>query len=121
MEAAGGDVPLEEVILRHALGEDVAGFRLKAGASGVMMIPISKGGIYRAVEGLAEASVGVEEIIITATPGQHLIPLPEGSSYLGFIFARDGSPQKVEAALRQAHIKLRFDIATALETFSPSL
>jgi len=121
MESVGCDVPLEELILRHALGENVAGFRLKAGASGVMMIPIPKGGIYRSVEGLAEASVGVEEVIVTATRGQHLIPLPEGSSYLGFIFARDSSPQKVEAALRQAHGKLRFNIATALETFSPSL
>ena len=54
-------------------------------------------------------------------PGQRLIPLPEGSSYLGFIFARGNSPREVEAALRQAHSGLRFDIATALETFSPSL
>lgn len=111
--------PYEELILRHALGEDVSGFRLAHGASGVMMIPIPKGGVYRSVEGLEEASKGIEEIIITATPGQRLIPLPEGSSYLGFIFARGNSPQEVEAALRQAHSGLRFDIATALETFSP--
>jgi len=68
-----------------------------------------------------EASAAVEEIVITAVPGQRLIPLPEGSAYLGFIFARGGSPQQVEAALRHAHSQLRFDIATALETFSPSL
>jgi hypothetical protein len=86
-----------------------------------MMIPIPKDGVYRSVEGLEEASAGVEEIIVTATPGQRLIPLPEGSSYLGFIFARGNSPQAVEAALRQAHSKLRFDIATALETFRPVL
>jgi ATP-grasp domain/L-amino acid ligase C-terminal domain 2 len=115
------DIPLEEVILRHALGEDVSQFRLKLGASGVMMIPIPKGGIYRSVAGLADASAGVDEIIITATAGQHLIPLPDGASYLGFIFARGNSPQAVEAALRLAHSQLRFDIATALETFRPSL
>jgi ATP-grasp domain/L-amino acid ligase C-terminal domain 2 len=114
-------VPLEELILRHALGEDVSQFHLQPGASGVMMIPIPKDGIYRAVQGLEDASAGVEEIIITATSGQRLIPLPEGASYLGFIFARGASPQDVEAALRVAHSKLRFDIATALETFSPSL
>jgi hypothetical protein len=118
---AAQDIPLEEVVLLHALGEDVSQFRLKPGASGVMMIPIPKGGIYRSVAGLAEASAGVDEIIITATPGQHLIPLPEGASYLGFIFARGNSPQAVEAALRLAHSQLRFDIATALETFRPSL
>jgi hypothetical protein len=114
-------VPLEELILRHALGEDVSRYRLQDGASGVMMVPIPKDGVYRSVEGFEDASSGVEEIIITATPGQRLIPLPEGSSYLGFIFARGNSPQEVEAALRQAHSRLRFDIATALETFSPSL
>jgi len=111
--------PYEELILRHALGEDVSQFHLASGASGVMMIPIPKDGVYRSVEGLEEASAGVEEIIITATPGQRLIPLPEGSSYLGFIFARGNSPQAVEAALRHAHSGLRFDIATALETFRP--
>jgi ATP-grasp domain/L-amino acid ligase C-terminal domain 2 len=112
-------VSLEELILRHALSEDVRQFRRESGASGVMMIPIPKDGIYRAVKGLEEASTGVEEIIVTATPGQRLMPLPEGSSYLGFIFARANSPQEVEAALRNAHSKLSFDIATALETFKP--
>jgi glutathione synthase/RimK-type ligase-like ATP-grasp enzyme len=114
-----GGLPYEEIILRHALGEDVSRFHLANGASGVMMIPIPKDGVYRSVEGLEEASAGVEEIVVTATPGQRLIPLPEGSSYLGFIFARGNSPQEVEAALRQAHAGLRFDIATALETFRP--
>jgi len=116
-----GGPPYEELILRHALGEDASRFQLEPGASGVMMIPIPKDGLYRSVEGIEEASTGVEEIVITATPGQRLIPLPEGSSYLGFIFARGHSPQTVEDALRKAHAGLRFDIATALETFSPSL
>lgn len=118
-DALACPVSLEELILRHALGEDVSQFHLQPGASGVMMIPIPKAGIYRAVQGLEEASAAVEEIIITATPGQRLIPLPEGASYLGFIFARGGSSQEVEAALRHAHSQLRFDIATALETFKP--
>jgi hypothetical protein len=95
--------------------------RLEAGASGVMMIPIPRGGIYEAVEGIEDASAvaGVEDIVITAQPKQRLIPLPEGSTYLGFIFARAESPAKVEAALRTAHAKLRFQIATALDTFKP--
>jgi hypothetical protein len=110
---------LEELILRHALGEDVSQYRLQTGASGVMMIPIPKDGIYRSVQGLAEASACADEIVITATPGQRLVQLPEGSSYLGFIFARGPSPQAVETALRGAYSKLSFDIATALETFRP--
>ena len=112
--------PLEELILRHALGEDASRFRLAPGASGVMMIPIPKGGVYRSVEGLEESSAGVEEIIITATPGQRLTLLPEGSSYLGFIFARGNSPREVEAALRRAHAGLHFDIATALDVRPPT-
>jgi biotin carboxylase len=112
-----GGVPLEELILRHALGEDIAGLRLDESASGVMMIPILKGGIYRSTRGGDEAlrTPGVEDLVITAKPGQLLTPLPEGSTYLGFIFARAGSPKAVESSLRAAHGKLRFEIATALE------
>jgi hypothetical protein len=112
---------LEELILRHAVGEDVSGARLEAGASGVMMIPIPKGGMYESVEGLERAHEvgGIEDVAITAKAGQRLIPLPEGSSYLGFIFARGDSAEGVEGALRQSHGELRFHIATALETFSP--
>ncbi len=117
-----GGMGLEELILRHSVGEDVAAVRLAAEASGVMMIPIPKGGIYESVDGVGRALTvtGIEDIIITAKPGQRLIPLPEGSSYLGFIFARGDSPREVEAALRRAHQELRFQIATALDTFSPS-
>jgi biotin carboxylase len=112
---------LEELILRHALGEDVSGVRLAGGASGVMMIPIPKGGIYEGVDGVERASAvaGIEDVIITATEGQRLIPLPEGATYLGFLFARAESSTAVEAALRQAHAQLRFQIATVLETFRP--
>ena len=113
--------PLEELILRHALGEDVSGARLADAASGVMMIPIPKGGIYERVEGVerARAVAGIHDAIVTATEGQRLVPLPEGSSYLGFLFARAESPAAVEAALRQSHGELRFRIATVLETLKP--
>ena len=111
----------EELILRHAVGEDVAGAKLDGPASGVMMIPIPKAGIYESVDGVDEASAvpGIEEVIVTAQPGQELIPLPEGASYLGFIFARGESPAEVEAALRHSHARLGFRIATALTTFRP--
>jgi biotin carboxylase len=113
--------PLEELILRHAIGEDVSAAQLDGPASGVMMIPIPKGGIYERVEGIEGASAvpGIEDAIVTAAEGQRLIPLPEGASYLGFLFARAESPDAVEAALRLAHSELRFHIATVLETFKP--
>ena len=87
-----------------------------------MMIPIPKAGLYESVEGTERASAipGIEEIIITATVGQRLLPLPEGSTYLGFIFARAESPAEVETALRQSHAELQFHIAAVLETFRPS-
>jgi biotin carboxylase len=120
---AGGSAPLEELVIRHALGEDVSGARLEGPASGVMMVPIPKDGIYESVEGLerARAIPGIQDVIVTAKPGQRLVPLPEGSSYLGFIFARGNSGREVELALRRSHTELRFHIATALETLSPSI
>jgi hypothetical protein len=89
---------------------------LTPGAAGVMMIPIPREGIYVAVEGLdgAKSQPGIEDVIITAKQGQKLVPLPEGNSYLGFIFARGESPDAVEQALRESHQRLRFEVATAL-------
>jgi biotin carboxylase len=107
---------LEEVVLRHALGQDVSRFRLAPGAHGVMMIPIARAGVYTGVEGLDNARQvpGVEDVVITAKEGQKLLPLPEGASYLGFIFARAGSPDAVELALRQSHGRLQFQLAPSL-------
>jgi hypothetical protein len=56
----------------------------------------------------------VEDVRITAKQGQLLEPLPEGDSYLGFIFARAASADAVVAALRQAHTRLDFEIAPEL-------
>ncbi len=110
------DTPLEEIIVRHALGEDVRGGRLLGPAAGVMMIPIPREGIYNRVRGVERAGAvpGIEEVIITAKEGQNLAPLPEGSSYLGFIFARSQTADAVEAALRRAHAELEFDISGVL-------
>ena len=121
-EFGGTSAPLEELVIRHALGEDVSGARLEGPACGVMMIPIPKGGIYESVEGVerARAVPGIEDVMVTAKAGQLLVPLPEGVSYLGFLFARGNSAQEVELALRRSHAELRFHIAAALETFRPS-
>jgi len=86
------------------------------------MIPIPKDGLFESVEGVerARAIAGIEDVLITAKEGQRLVPLPEGASYLGFIFARGDTAGEVEHALRRSHAELRFTIATALETFKPS-
>ena len=67
------------------------------------MIPIPQAGYLESVENVEEAAgtPGVEGIEITAKPRQELVPLPEGASYLGFIFARGQSPEFVEGALRK--------------------
>jgi biotin carboxylase len=111
-----GGIGLEELVLRHALGEDTAGFSLLREASGVMMIPIPKAGVYRGVAGEQEAQAvpNMEAVMISASPGQHMKTYPEATSYLGFLFARGDTPGAVETALRQAHGKLSFDIATQL-------
>ena len=114
-----GGMPLEELILRHAAGEDVHACRLDGPATGVMMIPIPREGIYEGTGGEEQASIipGVTEVLITAKPGQLLTPLPEGASYLGFIFARGERPETVERSLRGAHAKLDFRIAATLPMF----
>ena len=116
-----GGVPLEELIVRHALGEDVGGAAPDGPASGVMMIPIARGGVYQGASGEERAAAvpGIEDVMVTAKEGQKLVPLPEGSSYLGFLFARGASPAEVERALRRAHGELEFHIARALPTLRP--
>lgn len=111
----GMGMSLEELIIRHALGMDIAPVREEA-AAGVMMIPIPRGGVFQGVQGVEEARgvPGITEVTVTAKTGQELLPLPEGSSYLGFVFARASSPSHVEEALRAAHRRLQFEIAPSL-------
>ena len=107
---------LEEVVLCHAAGNPVGSLCMNAPARGVMMIPIPRAGVYTAIDGMepARRTPGIEDVIITAKEGQRLVPLPEGSSYLGFIFAAGESPERVEESLRRAHAELRFEILEAL-------
>ncbi|MCA9920154.1 MAG: ATP-grasp domain-containing protein [Anaerolineales bacterium] len=103
---------LEELILRQATGLPVSHLRREQQASGVMMIPIPHGGILRGFTGVeaAQAVPGVDEVTITAPLNNRLVPLPEGESYLGFIFATGETPDEVETVLRQAHAQLHFQI-----------
>ncbi|MGZ3621337.1 MAG: ATP-grasp domain-containing protein [Candidatus Binataceae bacterium] len=107
---------LEQLLLRHALGEDISNATLAPGSHGVMMIPIPHAGVYRGVQGLegARKFPGVEDIVITAKEGQELLPLPEGSTYLGFLFFRNSSADLVLDGLRQVHQRLKFVFSAIL-------
>ena len=110
------DASLEEVLLLHSLGEDLSSVKLAPGAHGVMMIPIPGAGVYTGVDGLEQARrvPGVEDVMITAKEGQMMLPLPDGASYLGFIFARGETTGRVEAALQESHKCLGFHLLRAL-------
>jgi biotin carboxylase len=110
----GSGLSLEDVVVRHALGAGAVPARI-AGASGVMMIPIPARvpSALRAVDGVeaARAVAGVDDVVISVRVGETLVPLPEGASYTGFIFATGAEPGFVEQALREAHAHLRFTVA----------
>lgn len=99
-----GRISLEQLLLRHALGIAEVPPR-EVGSAGVMMIPIPRAGVLKEVTGIADALAvpGVVDVIMTAHRGQRLVPLPEESRYLGFIFARAVEPEQVERAIRDAH------------------
>lgn len=111
-----GEVPLEELLLRHASGEDVRAVEREPLASAVMMMPIPRRGIFKRVDGEDEARAvpHVEDVRVTAKRDQLLEPLPEAGSYLGFIFARAAEPKTAEDAVREAYNRLLFTIDPAI-------
>lgn len=113
----GTGLALEDLILLQAVNGEIERVERSHDAAGVMMIPIPGSGILRSVEGIEEAEAvplvtGVE---ITAKLNHPLVALPEGASYLGFIFAHGETPAEVEAALRAAHAKLHFRITPEIK------
>ncbi len=105
---------LEQLVLANALGEDYCVPDMKKPV-GVLMLPTSKAGTLRRVEGVMAARkvAGIEDVVLAVREGYELVPLPEGSSYLGFVFASGDSAAVVEAALREAHAKLNVVVAPA--------
>lgn len=114
-------IGLEELILRHAIGEDISAWQREPAASGVMMIPVPLSGILEHVGGVDEANriPHVTEVQITARLRDTIVAWPEGSSYLGFIFAKAENPAEAEQALRNAHAKLHFEIQQTLPVEHP--
>jgi hypothetical protein len=116
----GGPRSLEHLLLLHASGEDVSGFRREQVAAAVMMIPIPRRGVFKGVRGEhdARAVQYVEDVRITAKPDQVIEPLPEAGSYLGFIFARAPLASDADTAVRAAHGRLSFVVEPAIEVRS---
>jgi biotin carboxylase len=114
-------IGLEELLLRHAVELPGGYAPRESAASGVMMIPVPRSGILEKVEGQesAQKTPGVTSIEITARIHDHIAAWPDGSSYLGFIFAHAETPAEVELALRIAHAQLRFTIAPRLPVEHP--
>ena len=88
---------------------------------GVIMIPVPKSGIFERVVGEEEArSVpGISGLEITARLHDYVEAWPEGSSYLGFLFARGETAEQVESSLREAQAKLRFELMPRLPVENP--
>lgn len=111
----GSGYSLEELVIGLATGRPLK-LAPPAGGAGVLMIPIPGAGILRRIEGIsaARAVPYIEDILINIRDGYELVPLPEGSSYLGFMFAAAPTPAQAEAALRAAHAQLKIVIAPLL-------
>ena len=112
----GLGISLEELVLRHALGLQAAPPPRERLAAGVLMLPIRKAGVLQEVRGLdaARAVPLIDDVVITAHLREELVPLPEGSSYLGFAFARGETPDAVERALRTAGAALEAVVSVKL-------
>jgi hypothetical protein len=115
-------IGLEELLLRHALELHGSDSPRESLASGVLMIPVPKSGILESVTGeeVARSTPGITELIITARLHDYIAAWPEGSSYLGFLFARGETPEEVEQAIRKAHEKLTFTITPRLPVEHPA-
>ena len=104
-----GGASLEEIVLANALGRPIPAATGSLRPCGVLMLPVPRAGILRAVEGRAAALAvpGITGLTITIPPGQRVRPLPDGDRYLGFVFAEGGTGPEVEHALTAASQRLR--------------
>jgi biotin carboxylase len=112
-----GAIGLEELLLRLAIGEPIGEWQREAAASAVMMMPIPRSGVFKSVTGIEDAKAvpGVDNVLVTAKPDQQLVALPEGASYLGFVFAHGPTPEAAEQSVRAAHGRLHVEMSPWLE------
>ncbi|HWO88186.1 MAG TPA: ATP-grasp domain-containing protein [Gemmatimonadales bacterium] len=113
-----GATTLEAILVRHACSLSLPALERERAAAAVMMIPVPAEGVLERVEGVEAARQVeyLEDVQLTIPPGQRLVPLPEGGRYPGFLFARAPDPERAEAAVREAHRRLRFVVTEAAAT-----
>jgi biotin carboxylase len=121
-DATSQTIGLEELLLRHALGLPGNDWPREQAASAVMMIPVPKSGVLEKIEGedAARSVPGISSLEITARLHDYIAAWPEGSSYLGFLFARAKTPAEAEEAIRTAHAKLHFELTPRLPVEHPA-
>lgn len=111
---------------RYALGEDIHFAILKCAlgdsfdipsqlpgrAAGAIMLPIPAEGTLRAIHGLdvVERMPGIRDIIITAQPGQTIVPFPEQSCYIGFVTADGETTEEVARTLDLARRSVSLEL-----------
>ncbi len=103
-----GSISLEQLLLGKTMGRYSEMPKRESAAVAVMMIPVTQAGRLKEVSGVTEALTVplITDVIVTAHLGQQLVPLPEESRYVGFIFARGETPDVVERAVRRAYDNL---------------
>ena len=108
----GTGYSLEELVLANAVGLNLPK-QVNSGAAGVLMLPVEEPGVLRRVEGVmkAEKVPYIDDIEISLREGHQVLPLPEGASYLGFVFSSAPDPDTVEQSLRKAYSELNPVIA----------
>ena len=121
-DARSQTIGLEELLLRHALGLPDSDWPREQSASGVMMIPVPKSGVLERIEGedAARSVPGITALEITARLHDYVAAWPEGSSYLGFLFAAGNFAEEVEEAIRSSHAKLDFELTPRLPVEHPA-
>jgi len=108
----GTGYSLEELVLANILGLNLPQ-QINDSAAGVLMLPVKEEGVLRRVEGVmkAEKVPYIDEVEISLREGYKVHPLPEGASYLGFVFSSAPDADTVEQALRHAYTLLNPVIA----------
>lgn len=108
--ALGEDI--HPYVLRLALGDEIEWPQPAPRAAGAMMLPIPGEGRLVAVTGADRAAqvTGIDDVIVTATPGDLIVPFPEQSCYTGFLTAHADTPEEVTAALELAASRIEMDL-----------
>ena len=92
---------LEEVILNDLILDRKISIDLASNSSGVLMLPISKEGVFKGIKNLVMAE-GIKEIVnieLSLPIGTYVKKPPFSERYLGFVFASGSTNSATKEAL----------------------